>query len=247
MKTQLTQQTLTQLISFPFRDKSWLIKWLLGLLLVLIGPFTWFVPWIFVAGYCFRVIRGIMAEDGEPALPEWDDWKKLFTDGIRLASAGIIYIAPVLLVFAISFSGLLTFPVLVDVASQTNNPFLGILPLAGLGFGWLFYGTGLLLLFMIGFIIPAPLCHLVAKNSFAAAFQVNQWWPIFKINFGGFFVSFLFLMGFSMVFYFISQVLYFTFIFCFISPFFISAYSFYLYLTTSALYAQAYWEGHDSL
>jgi hypothetical protein len=135
MKYHLTQQTLAQMLFFPFQSEQWLTKSLLGLLLVLIGPFTLFIPWIFVAGYCFRLMRRVIVDDGVPVLPEWDAWERLFLDGIRLVGILVIYAIPVLLLFTISFSGLLTFPVLLDFASQTNNPFLGLFPIAGLSLG----------------------------------------------------------------------------------------------------------------
>jgi hypothetical protein len=81
---------------------------------------------------------------------------------------------------------------------------------------------------------------MVAKDSFGAAFQINEWWPIFRANLGGFILSYLIIIGVSMIYTLAVQALYFTFILCCTIPILAGIFGFYLYLISSEIFAQAY-------
>ncbi|HEX7434765.1 MAG TPA: DUF4013 domain-containing protein [Anaerolineaceae bacterium] len=244
MNTPFTSQNLVHLIGFPFRDAEWKQKGLLGILFLLIAPVTLLIPLVLIAGYCYRIMRRVNSGDGEPAMPAWDDWERLFVDGIRLVGVVLVYTFPALVLFTLGFVMAFTIPIvfvfLAHLTSQANSSHIAFMPLVGMSFTWIFYGAGILLSLMIGVVLPAPLCHMVAKDSFGAAFHINEWWPIFRANLGGFILSYLIIIGLSMIYTLAVQALYFTFILCWIIPILAGVFGFYLYLISSAIFAQAY-------
>jgi hypothetical protein len=78
-------------ISYPMKDSNWMTKLLILLVLVLIPILGWLV----IGGYVLRVIR--MVQNGEEALPEWDDFGGDFVRGIMALVGYIIYYFPSIL------------------------------------------------------------------------------------------------------------------------------------------------------
>jgi hypothetical protein len=74
-------------------------KILIGGLLLLVPIFGWAV----VGGYGIRVLRGVAA--GDETLPEWTGWGELFTTGLLLWLAGLIYSVPSLLLSRLGIAG----------------------------------------------------------------------------------------------------------------------------------------------
>ncbi len=84
---------------FPFKDPRWVMKLTIGSLLILASTVVPLVPLFFVAGYSLRIIQRIIHGDGQPVLPEWDDWEWLFKHGFKLSEAGLFYALPGLVLF----------------------------------------------------------------------------------------------------------------------------------------------------
>lgn len=81
--------TLEQVFRRVFSDSSWLIKTVIGAFLVFVPPFA--------LGYLYRV--ALMGRRGHPLeLPDWDDWRALFIDGLRLSL--IVLVLGILPIFA---------------------------------------------------------------------------------------------------------------------------------------------------
>ena len=81
MSQSFSSEDLKQLFAFPFQDPRWQNKFLIGSLVVFAGFIIPLIPFFFVYGYMAQIMRRIIVEKGEPFLPEWDDWGKLFVDG----------------------------------------------------------------------------------------------------------------------------------------------------------------------
>lgn len=79
---------------FPFKDKKWLIK-------LLIGGFLMWIPVVnfVVFGYLLKVL-GDAKDKKEATLPEWTDWAGLFQEGFMVFIIGLCY-SLVLLVISI--------------------------------------------------------------------------------------------------------------------------------------------------
>lgn len=71
---------------FPFKDKKWLIKILIG------GALIW-IPIVnfLVFGYLLKIL-GDAKDKKESALPEWTDWAVLFQEGFMMFVVVLCYI-----------------------------------------------------------------------------------------------------------------------------------------------------------
>jgi hypothetical protein len=250
MSINSTTQQLQNVFTFPFKDPDWFKKLTIGSLLILSGFIIPIVPILFVYGYCMRIMERIIVQGGELFLPEWDDWGKYFTDGARLFGAGMIYALPVIFLiflgYLVAFLPSFLIPLTESMADTTTSAF-AFFPLLLMLFGVGLISIGMLIGILLGLVVPAGLGHLVAKDRFSAAFQVNEWWPIFRANFAGFLVAFVILMGISMIFGFIFQIMYITIILCCLLPLVVSVFSMYVSLISMTLFAQAYSDGVHKL
>ena len=246
MATSTTTQQLQDVFAFPFKDPDWFKKLAIGSLLIIAGFIIPILPILFVYGYVMRVMRKVIVEAGEPYLPEWDDWGQLFIDGLKLLGAGLIYALPALILFflgyMIAFLPAFLVPWFEEIADASSVAF-AIFPIFGMMLGFGTMGLGILLAVAVGIIVPAALGHLVAEDRFAAAFEINAWWPVFRANLTGFLLAFVIIMGFWMIGSFIFQILYFTIILCCLMPLVFSVFSMYLSLVSLTLFADAYHDG----
>jgi hypothetical protein len=237
--------------SYPFSDKRWIQKVVVGILLTVAAFIIPLIPSAFLLGYYFRISRRIVAEDGQAVLPEWDDWGKLFTDGIRYLGLSIIY----------------SIPLFLSIIAMYGVPFLSMLPSISQSADWRGYGIepgmmepfimmlfmypmmGLMLLLSLltGIFLPPALMHMIARDSFGAGFQFSGWWKVFRANFGGFLIAFLLAMALFMVLYYVTWISVCSIIFCFLAPILGGVMIVFSGLISSALFAQAYRTGAERL
>jgi hypothetical protein len=246
-----TTNDLIHLLKFPFSDKHWIPKLLLGILLGAVSLIIPFIPIVFLTGYYYRISRRIIAEDGEAALPEWEDWGKLFTDGIKYLGVILIYSLP--LIFSLIIMYLIMF---LPMLSSTNAS----ADWGGYGADSQMMSTILTMLLMYpmmslmmlinlatGVFIPPALMHMIAKNSFGAAFNISAWWKTFRTNIGGFLISYLIMISLVAMLYFGYYILMLSIVLCCLAPIFLLATTTYSGLVTSGLYARAYRTGMENL
>ena len=108
-------------LGFPFEDKDWIVKILIGGILLLI-PIVNF----FVFGYVFKVLQKAALE-GVYEFPAWGDWGSLFVQGFFVFLVGLIYFLVPGILYAIGavFLG-------GSILAGAGHSY-GALPLAGLG------------------------------------------------------------------------------------------------------------------
>ncbi|HEX8992102.1 MAG TPA: DUF4013 domain-containing protein [Anaerolineales bacterium] len=76
---------------YQFEDAQWITKLGLGALISLVPILN-----LMVVGYMVGIIRN-MATHADQPLPDWDDLGDKFRDGLILAAAGLVYLAPILI------------------------------------------------------------------------------------------------------------------------------------------------------
>jgi hypothetical protein len=246
MAQAITSDYLQDLYTFPFKDERWKTKFAVGSVLALVlMPFV-YLSYIFLYGYSYRIMRGIIVEDRQPFMPEWDDWGQLIGDGLKMM---IVVLLPMIPMFLISMSifpmmfGATLIPALLQTSGRGGGEiFLALLPLS------IFFFTGIggvmtVLTYLLQFMLPAAMGHVVATGELGAMFRFREWWPIFRVNIFGFVMAFVLYLVVSLIITFVMYALMFTIILCVLLPFFFGAYMFYLILIQSTLYAQAYREG----
>lgn len=110
--------TLEQVLRRAFSDSSWLIKTVIGAFLVFVPPLA--------LGYIYRV--ALMGRRGHPLeLPDWDDWRSLFIDGLRMT-----VIVLVLAVTPIFVGWLIAMPFQIPLFHGIFNPLRYLLVLPGI-------------------------------------------------------------------------------------------------------------------
>lgn len=85
-------------------DEDWVMKVLIGAVLTFF--FFLLLPIPILVGYSVAVLRNV--RDGyERPLPAWDDWGKLFMDGLSIMIAQFVYTLPILLLFCVVTGGMI--------------------------------------------------------------------------------------------------------------------------------------------
>ncbi len=218
----------------------------LGCLIYLAGFVLPILPWLIVTGYNAILIRQVL--NGEkPHLVPWENWEALLKDGARLFGIRLVYSSPLLILILPFFLIFFAFPFFPILIQHSDSHSLGTAFLL-----LVLISTGIFLLIMplslaIGLIVPAAEVHMIAKDDFTAGFQVKDWWPIFKKNWGGFVVALAILYALMMVMGVAMQILFITIVLMCLLPFFMPAVSMYSSLIQYVAFAQAYKDGNDRL
>jgi len=232
-------------LAFPFRGPNWKSKLLIAVLLGIGGMFTFFISTLFLGGYFVRLMRRVILEDAAPALPDWDDWGRLFIDGLKLAVASLVYSLPLVVLFGLGYT-LYLVPVILSSSAESDEAVTSLI-LLGMGAGWCLFGIGMLFTAFLMFVLPAALAHLAAHSSFAAAFHIRSWWAIFRRSFWDFLTATVVLFGLVGLLSLVYNAFIFTFILCWLAPFVLIALMTYASLVYFALVAQAYRAGMQRL
>lgn len=238
------------LFSFPFRDPQWKRKLLIGSLIslsiytIILAPLH-----LLLMGYYYRIMKRIIVEGGEPYLPEWDDWGKLFMDGLRLAIPGILFSLPGLLCLFLSIGGSFLSVLSIGI-SDTNiqllqpiESLLPMMPVIGILFFLLFFGLGMILSIVLTFLLSPAICHVAATDRISGVLRIKEWWRIFRANIIGFLLAQLMMYCLTGVMTLMTQMLSMTMILIVLLPIFGSCIGLFIGLMYYTLLAQAYATG----
>jgi hypothetical protein len=232
-------------LEYPFQDDEWLKKLAVAGLLIFIS-FIPVIPVVFLLGYLGEIIRRIVIDQEKPSLPEWDDLSSYFQSGFRLFGTGAIYMLPSVILMTVGYAGMLIPVFLIELGGMSESEAFWFMMFGYLlGFGLM--GIGALISMITGLILPVAGTHAAVKEDFSAAFQFRQIWDIFKANWSGFVVSFLILIGASIILYYASYFLIITVVLCCIYPFAVSGIAAYLGFVGAALFGEAYRLGLERL
>jgi len=92
--------------SFVFEDEGWIVKILLGSLIMLIP----ILGQLALAGYCITVLRNVQAGDPRP-LPDWSNFGDYILDALKLWAVFLVYSLPVIILVC-PFTLIITLPLL---------------------------------------------------------------------------------------------------------------------------------------
>jgi Protein of unknown function (DUF4013) len=173
--SSFTSQNLTVLFSFPFRGPNWKQKLMLGSVMSFLSLPLLFIPAVLIAGYNARILRQAL-NDQEPRLPEWDDWSQLLTDGLRLCAVYLIYTLPILVISIAAYALMVLSPALAAFLDGSGTQ--SGLSFTVFMFATILSGMGVLLVMLLSLVasmlLPVAVTHLVARDSFSAAFHWNE-------------------------------------------------------------------------
>lgn len=165
--------------AFVFEDPNWVRKVLVGGLFYLAAFLI--VGLFFLAGYYARLIRNVVAGVQYP-LPEWDDLGEYFSEGLKLAAVGIVFVLPVIVVL-----------IIMGVPGAIMSGASGSEAMRNLGGGLM--GCAWCLIFPISFALslfmPAAMLRVIMSGRFGAAFEFGEIWTFIKANFTNYVLAFL--------------------------------------------------------
>ena len=244
----MSSERFDSVLKFPFKDPRWVIKLLIGSLLILASTVVPLVPLFFVAGYCLRIIQRIIHGDGQLVMPEWDDWEWLFKHGFKLSEAGLFYALPGLLLFLVGYI-LVFFPILgmslSRLASSAPQP-LSADATALMNHGAIILGIACLLTLAGAFFSAPAAMHMAAKDDVKAIFHIREWWAVLRQASGKFIRGFTWITIASILLVILVTVMTVTVVLCLPATVFFSVAGMYLSLIASAVFASAYRSGIKS-
>lgn len=237
---------LGQLLTYPFHQEESGKKILIGGLLTLAAYIIPVIPILFIMGYVAKIAKRIIDGDGKLVLPEWDNWSELFKSGARLFGVGLVYSIPVILLFTIGFVAYFGsfIPLMI---TEDYNAFTTFAPLFSLFIMLFTFLFGSFLSMLESIFLPVIMMHVVHHEQFKSGFDFKGWWKVFRSNFSGFLVVFIFLFGLFYLVYMVIILTTYTLIFAIAVPFISAFITFYMALITMPLIGQAYYEGCDHL
>jgi hypothetical protein len=229
---------LKPVLRFPFQGPDWQSRFLIGSALLLAGWFIPIVPAIFVFGYALEVLRRTLMGE-EPSLLPWQDWGRLFVDGLRAFVVNLVYLLPGSLIY---FGGLglyLVGSLVLILAMEREAWGLGLFFALFIVFMIALF-LGSLLIFLGVIPLPAATAHFVAEDRLASAFHIRRWWSILKDRRWEYLIAWIVVGGLALAFYFVMYLLYYTVCLCWLAPIATAPAAFYLMLVSAVLFGQAY-------
>jgi len=170
-------------------DERWVSKLLIAAVLVFFSFLL--IPIPFLVGYSLDVSRRVMNGDPEP-LPEWDDWGRLFMDGLYVVIAQFVYTLPFWILACIGFVATIGFSGLTEVNEGAGAA--GIMATFGV------VGCLVLLLWIaLVFITPAIYIQYVRTNEFGACFRFGEVFGIARDYIGDILITVVFALVASFV------------------------------------------------
>ena len=160
--------------TFIPEEDDWIKQIVIGGVLALFSFL--FIPIFFLIGYQVAVVRNVMNGEEHP-LPEWNDWGKVFMDGLVVWVAQFVYALPVVLLSLCSLF------IWVPAATDQGGDIGAALSGAAI-FGLVVLGC-LVFLFAIAlaFIVPALYVQYARTGEFGHMFQVGEIIGIARENF----------------------------------------------------------------
>jgi hypothetical protein len=233
---------LNEILMFPLKEENRKHLYM-GIAVSLLAFIVPIAPYIVLFGYGAQIAKQIL--NGEsPHLVAWDDWGKLFKDGLRVFGARFIVSIPILFfalpILIVSF----VFPFMLENANPSEVE--TILPIYFLViFGGICFIIPISLVMAV--IIPAAEMKVIETDDFSALFRFKEWWQVFRANLGGFIAAFGIYYLLSFVLTFAVQIIFATIILSCLLIVLLPAITFYITIIMYATGAVAYKDGKAKL
>jgi len=187
--------------TFVREDERWTTKIGIGAAIMFLSFLLFGIPTILLIGYQLAVMRRVM-EGKDLPLPEWDDWGKLFMDGLYLVIAIFVYTLPLWLLFCIGF-GVSILPALgagnEDVAAALG----GVAALTWVVMMCLFF----ILAIGLALVVPGIYIQYIRTNEFASLFRIGEVFGIVRNNIGDILLTIVAVIGANLVIQMVSSIL----------------------------------------
>ena len=173
-------------LTYITEDERWVSK---VIILLIVSFFSWLIfPIFFLIGYAIGITRNV--KDGvEKPLPEWEDWGKLFMDGLYIFIAQFVYTLPFLIVACVAT---VATGGLGALAGDNSDAMAALVGTTGLIIGCL----GFLYMLALVFISPAIIIQYVLQHDeFGACFRFGDVFGIARDSIANILIVILVTMG----------------------------------------------------
>lgn len=178
--------------TFVTEDESWMSKIGIGAVVSLFSILI--IPAFFLGGYQLAVMRNVMNGEEHP-LPKWENWGRLFMDGLFVVVAAFVYTLPIWL---LAFFGILLN--LVVFSSSSGGAVAVVI--------WLIFGCfTILIAIALAFLIPSIYIQYARTDDFGALFRFGEVLAIARENLVDILITFLVALAASFVLSLIASVL----------------------------------------
>ena len=156
---------LSRTLTFFFEDPNWVPKLFVGSLFAFLTPFL--IGSVFMMGYAVLLAKHTMSGKS-PVLPEWDDLRGIFIDGLKGLAISLAHKLPVFILTIVLLLALFGSALLQQEGGSIRDQLMyyGLPALFG---GWL-------LVFLLGlailFYVPAAFVRFIQTDRLGAAFDV---------------------------------------------------------------------------
>ena len=160
--------------SYMFKDEDWIKK-------ILIGGVVGFIPIVNFAsiGYMVQIIRNVRDGQALP-LPEWDEFGKLFMDGLWVFLIFLVWSIPIILVACLQGVG----TALIADANQDAANAYGIVSAC-------FTCVIVLWALVVAAVSPAILVRFAEVGEFVTGFQFSEILDVIRDNVGNYIIVIL--------------------------------------------------------
>ncbi len=157
-------------------DEKWVSKLGVGALISMI-PFVNFA----LFGYQVQIARNVWQGEERP-LPTWDEFGKLFMDGLRFMTAMIVYMLPVFLIYSVIMGAAFIFAFSADAAAYDPSSSGSIDPFMGIPFALMMLSMICIMpySFVLYGLVPLFLIQIARRNSVKACFDFREMWALLK-------------------------------------------------------------------
>lgn len=186
--------------TFFTKDDEWLSKLGLLALFSFLGSILFF-PIFLVMGYGVDIARNVR-KGIEPEMPAWDDFGKVFIDGIYMFLARLVYSLPALLLVCVAIGGVIASGAAAETFESDELAAAAILSTFGIVFC-----LGMLLAVVYMFIGPAVIIQYIRTNEFSACFRFREVFGIARTHISEIFMMVAVLFGLGFVFSIVTGVL----------------------------------------
>ena len=172
--------------TFTFQDEKWISKFAVGVIISL-------VPIVNFAGYGYMVQLLKNVRDGEEyPLPEWDDFGKLFVDGLKLMLGYLVYFIPV---FLLSFA-LIPFAIAAD-SGGTAGEALGLVVMC-------ISCLVTLIAFLPLLLYPALYIQYAKDDQIGDMFKFGEMWDLIKGDTANYIIVLLMFLVLALIAFFVG-------------------------------------------
>jgi hypothetical protein len=163
--------------SYVFRDDQWIGKIGIGAIITLLSFLL--IPIPLLIGWSVGITRNVM--DGfEDPMPVWEDWGKLFTDGLKVLAAQLTYTLPFWILMCIA----------AGFAAAAGSDSQGLQALGAVG-TLLMICVVLLFTIALFFLTPAIIIQYVRTDDLGACFRFSEVFAIARDNIADILITFL--------------------------------------------------------